>query len=340
MTFRLSALAAGALLAGVLGPNAPSYAQDAECPIDDTVMFGGLDYGSAAFHTALARTILEEGYGCETDVIPGATLILHQGLARGDVDVIMEVWTANTAQSFLDAEAAGDVERLGATFPDATEGWFVPRYLVEGDDAAAPGLTSVTDLADYKDLFEDPEEPGKGRFYNCVAGWVCEAINTKKLAAYGLDDDFTNVRPGSGAAIEAAVEAAYLREQPVVFYHWAPTALLGRYDFVMLDEPPYDEETWQAMLESEDPDAATAYPESRVVVGASTEFTENAPALREFFSKYSTTADQTSQALAFMRENDADPEDAAKEFLRTQPEVWTDWVPAPVAERLKSQYGN
>ncbi|MEH0888833.1 glycine betaine ABC transporter substrate-binding protein, partial [Enterobacter sp. UNJFSC 003] len=79
----------------------------------------------------------------------------------------------------------------GTTFPDASEGWFVPRYLVSGPDAKAPELKSVQDLKRYKDLFADPDEPGKGRFYNCVAGWVCEGINTKKLAAYGLAQDFT-----------------------------------------------------------------------------------------------------------------------------------------------------
>lgn len=300
-------------------------------------MFGGLDYGSASFHTALARTILEVGYGCETDTIPGTTLILNQGLARGDVDILMEVWTANTAQAFLDAEAAGQVERLGATFPDATEGWFVPRYVVEGPDAAAPDLKSVEQLADYKELFKDPEDPDKGTFYNCVAGWVCEGINTKKLIAYGLEDHYSNIRPGSGAAIEAEVESSYLRQRPVLFYHWAPTALLGRYDFVKLGEPPYDEAVWKAMLESETPTAATAYPETRVVIGASTEFTGESEALRDFFMRYGTTADQTSAALAYMQEENAEPDEAAEMFLREYPEVWSAWVPAEVSDRVKSK---
>ena len=77
--------------------------------------------------------------------------------------------------------------RLGTTFPDASEGWYVPRDLVDGPDAKAPDLKSVTDLKRHKALFSDPDEPAKGRFYNCVAGWVCEGVNSKKLIAYGLD---------------------------------------------------------------------------------------------------------------------------------------------------------
>jgi hypothetical protein len=92
---------------------------------------------------------------------------------------------------------------LGPNFPAALEGWFVPRYLVEGPDAPAPDLRTPADLARYAELFADPEDPDKGRFYNCVAGWVCEEINTKKLEVYGLTDLYTNFRPGSGGAMAA-----------------------------------------------------------------------------------------------------------------------------------------
>lgn len=330
MTFRLTAVAAGALAAAAFAP----AAANAACPIDEPIVFAGLDYGSAAFHTALARQILEKGYECETDAIPGTTLVLAQGLARGDVDIMMEIWTANPAQAFVDGEKAGTTTRLGTTFPDAVEGWYVPRYLVEGDGAAAPDLKAVGELGSYKELFKDPEDPTKGRFLNCVAGWQCEIVNTKKLIAYGLVDDYTNVRPGAGAALEAAVESAYLRERPVLFYHWAPTWLIGKYDFVMLEEPPYDEATWNAMMESDTPTAATAYPQTRVVIGANVDFTKKSKELTDFFSAYGMTSADTSAALAYMHDNDAEADDAAMEFLREHKDIWSKWVPQDVASRV------
>ncbi|MEM8852303.1 MAG: ABC transporter substrate-binding protein [Pseudomonadota bacterium] len=340
MTLRGNFLAASALLAGVIGAQAPAMAQGESCGIDRPVMFGGLDYGSAAFHTSLARFIIEEGYGCTTDVIPGTTLVLNTGLARGDVDVVMEVWTANPAQAFLDAKEAGTVEELGATFPDATEGWFVPSYLVEGDGAAAPDLKAVSDLAAHKELFTDPEEPDKGRFYNCVIGWQCEVVNSKKLMAYGLEDDYTNVRPGAGAALEAAVESAYLREKPVLFYHWAPTWLLGKYDFVKLEEPAYDKAVWDEMMASDSPTEATAYPQTKVVIAGSTEFGKEAPVLREFLLNYGMTSAETSAALAFMRDNDAEASEAAENFLKEHPDVWRSWVPEDVADKVAAAVGS
>ncbi|MEQ9691293.1 MAG: glycine betaine ABC transporter substrate-binding protein [Bauldia litoralis] len=249
---------------------APALAQDAEmaCEIDRPVVFADLNYGSAQFHTAVASRLVRDGFGCEVDSIPGDTIPLINGVARGDADVIMEIWTANPAQAWVDAEAAGQTVALGTTFPDAAEGWFVPTSIVSGADAVAPDLKSVADLPKYTELFADPEEPGKGRFYNCPAGWQCEVVNTQKLIAYGLDDSYTNFRPGTGEALAAAAEAAALRNKPAVFYYWGPTWLLGKYDFTKLDEAPFDKAVWDEMLASDKPTTATAYPVSKVIIGA------------------------------------------------------------------------
>ena len=336
MTFRNATLAAGAMLAGILGPSAPATAQDgAACDLDRPVMFAGLNYESAAYHTAVAQFILREGYGCEVDALPGDTIPLINGVGRGDIDVIMEIWTANPAQAWVDAEAAGTVVALGTTFPDAQEGWWVPKYLVEGDDAPAKNLKSVADLADYTELFQDPEEPSDGRFNNCPAGWQCEIVNSKKLVAYGLDDDYTNFRPGTGVALDAAITSAYLRQRPILFYMWSPTALMGEYAFAKIEEPPFDQATWDAMMASEAPTAATAYPTSKVVIGANKAFVESAPNVAAFLAAYGSTSDATSKALAYMKTADATAEEAAAHFLEAD-DGWKAWVPAAVAEKVEA----
>lgn len=329
------ALAVGILVAG------PALAQDAgmaKCDIDRPVVFADLNYGSAQFHTAVASRIIKDGYGCKVDSIPGDTIPLINGVARGDADIIMEIWTANPAQAWVDAEKAGQTVALGTTYPDATEGWFVPTSIVSGPDAVAPDLKAVSDLPNYTKLFADPEEPGKGRFYNCPAGWQCEVVNSKKLIAYGLDDKYTNFRPGTGEALAAAAEAGALRNKPVLFYYWGPTWLLGKYDFTRLDEPPFDKTVWDAMMASDHPTKATAYPVSKVIVGANKEFADSAPTLTAFLKAYSSTNAATSAALAYMRDNDAAPDEAAVNFLKSTGD-WTKWVPADVAERVKAGLG-
>lgn len=315
-----------------LGLAAPAMA----CELERPLKMAGLDYDSAAFHTAVASAIAERGFACKVERVPGAIAPLVNGLARGDVDIVMEIWMANPVDAWVKAAEAGKVEPLGTTFPDASEGWFVPRYVVSGPDAKAPDLKSVEDLKRHKALFADPEEPAKGRFYNCVAGWVCEGINTKKLAVYGLAEDFTNTRGGSGEALVAAIEATLKRKRPVLFYYWGPSWLLGAYDLVKLEEPPFDPAIWAELKASDNPKRATAYPTSKVVIGANVELARKAPQLAAFFKSYSTTSDMTSRMLAEAREKGIAPEAQAVFFLKSQPEIWRKWVPAEIAAKVAS----
>lgn len=339
MSFRSIPWIALALVMGFAPAPAPAAAA---CELNRPVMFAGLDWDSNAFHTEAAGFIMKEGYGCEVDQIPGSTLPMLAGMARGDVDISMEIWKENFTEAWTKAEDAGQVSHLGTNFPDAVQGWYVPRYLTEGDasrgiKAAAPDLKNVRDLPKYKDLFTDPEEPSKGRFYNCILGWACEVINTKKLKIYDLEDSFTNFRPGTGSALSAAIAYNYLRGKPFVAYYWGPTWVLGKFDMVMLDEPPYDAETWLDLVANDNPTKATAYPVVEVVVGVNNEFRAAAPKLVEFLTKYETTNKLVSEALAYMQANKgATAKDAAMNFLKTKPEIWTPWVPADVASKVKA----
>lgn len=306
------------------------------CEIDRKIVFAGLDWDSNAFHTAVAQRILRDGYGCQVDAIPGSTIPLINGMARGDIDIIMEVWKSNQPPSWTDGVASGKLVEVGVNFPDAVQGWFVPRYLVEGANAPAQGLKSVADLPRFKALFADPEEPAKGRFLNCPAGWQCEVFNSKKLAAYGLNDSFVNFRPGTGAALDAAVTSAVKRKRPVLFYYWGPTWLLGQLgsQLVMLQEPAYDAAVWQALSDAKAPadvKAATAYPTVQVLIGARKDFLDQAPAIHQFLRRYRTSGQLVSEALAYMQDTKGSADDAARQFLKTRQDVWRAWVSAEVA---------
>ncbi len=330
-----------ALLAGLglFTFNNSALAGDApKCEIDRPVVFAGLDWDSNAFHTDVARFIVENGYNFKTDAIPGSTIPLMGGLAKGNIDVMMEVWTNNVVEAWDKGVKAGKLIDLGTNFNDAVQAWYVPKYLVEGDDAPAKGLKAVTDLPKYKELFKDPEEPEKGRFYNCIAGWSCEDTNTKKLASYGLEEHFINFRPGTGAALGAAIESSIKRKKPIVFYYWGPSWIMGKYgdQMVQLEEAAYDEATWNTFKNSEEPKPTTAYPLTDVHVGANKKFTESAPQLTAFLKNYRTTSAQASEALDYMRTNDADAKATAVRFLKNNEAIWTKWVSEDVAKRVKA----
>jgi glycine betaine/proline transport system substrate-binding protein len=329
--FLLAALLAVAALAS------HAVAQEPTCAgFDRPIVFAELDYDSVNILTAIARFLLEEGFGCATDTIPGTTLPLLQGSVRGDIDVTMEIWTDNTPDFWREALAQGRVRELQPVFDDAAQGFFVPRYLVEGDAdrgiaAAAPDLRSVADLPRYAALFRDPEQPDKGRLYNCVIGWFCEGINNVKFHVYGLDDHFTNFRAGTGIALETTMEAAYARGEPWLGYYWEPTGILGRLDMLRLDEPPYSDACFEHMLAHVDtPERATEACEYAVVVavvGLGSRFASTVPEPIEAVldAMYVPTA-TINRLLAHMAETGADTSAAARHFLATEGERWSSWL--------------
>ena len=329
------------LLGLVLFSGAGWCARSQACEVSEPIVFAGLNWDSNEFHTAVAQRILRDGMGCSVDKIPGATIPLHNGMIRGDIHIIMEIWLANESKVWLDGVAAGKVSAIGVNMADAVQAWYIPRYLVEGPNAPAKGLRSVADLPRFKGLFADPEEPGKGRFYNCMAGWACETLNTKRLAGYGLSEHFTNVRPGSGAALDAAIISALKRRKPIVFYYWGPSWLLGQHaeELIALEEPSFDAQKWASLVAATDSakvKAATAFPVVDIVIGVNQAFIQKAPTIAQFLRQYRTNTRLVSEALASMQTGKLSADAAARLFLMKHPEVWERWVSPDVARRVRS----
>ncbi|WP_162300478.1 ABC transporter substrate-binding protein [Corticimicrobacter populi] len=303
-----------------------------QCELDRTVKFGGMNWESNLVITDVERAIIEKGYGCQTEVLPTETLPALAALERGDLDVNSEIWLNSVADPWKRAEATGKVKRIGDVFMGG-EAWFIPRYTAE----RLPELKSAADLPRFKEHFTDPEEPSKGRFYGCPAGWGCEVVSTNLYRALGLEDSYTLYSPGTGAAQKAALTSAYKRKQDVVFYYWYPTPLVGAMDLVKLELPPYDADAHQCLTspDCQDP-KPSAYPENPVFTAVNTQFSQQAPQITEFLSRVSIPLDDINETLAHMEESGDDAADVAEWFLKNKSAIWTQWVPADVAERVKA----
>jgi glycine betaine/proline transport system substrate-binding protein len=223
----------------------------------------------------------------------------------------------------VSAKAAdtGKVVGVGAPIIGATEGWYVPRYVVEGDTKRnlipkAPDLKKITDLTQYAGLFKDQEEPKKGRFYNCPAGWTCELENSEMLKTYGLEASYTNFRPGTSPALDAAVLSSYKRGEPILFHYWSPTPLMGQVDLVKLEEKPGGDK------------------KISIQVGLSRVFHEQAPELVGVLEKVNLPIDLLNQNLARMTKEHIDSPKLARIFFKEHPEIWHTWVSEAAAKKI------
>jgi len=313
------------------------------CGDGKTVTFAGIDWESGAFITEVMQRIFADGYGCKVDQIPGNSVTLEQATANNDVQVFAEEWIGRS-DVWNEAAAAGKVKSVGKTFVGASEGWFVPAYVVEGDASRniapmAPDLKRVDQLADAKlvELFKDPEEPGKGRFLNCPSGWTCEGVSTAKLEAYKLGDAYVNFRPGTGTALDAAVTSAYLQGEPILFYYWSPTAIMGKFKLIQLEEPAYSDACWKELTSADGKrDAACAFPAVEVAYGINSTFAAEAPDLVAVMEKATFPLDEVNKSLAFMADTKSDAAMAATEFLKKKPEVWGPWVTEDARAKIEA----
>ena len=293
------------------------------------------------FHNRILQFIFEHGYGYETTAIPGGTIAMTQGLIDGDLDIAPEM-TAEVQPPYAEAVEQGTVIDHGLMFTGSDQGWFVPTYMIEGDEARgiepmAPNLRHVDDLPEYAHLFTDPEDPEKGRFYDCIAGWECQKTNEAKFEAYGLDEHFNQFMPGSDSALAASLVSAVERGEPWFGYYWEPTWVFGLVDLTKLEEPEYTEECWAQIMSGEE---ACAYKVNDVNIATTPEFAESETEVVEFLTNAETTVDQINAALSYMRDTDAEPYEAALWFFSEYEDVWTDWVPEDVAERVQTALDN
>lgn len=300
--------------------------------------FADASWDSVQVHNRIAGFIIQHGYEYpEPKYVFGESLPLVQALGRGDVDVLMENWIDNWPEAWDKITAQGTVIDLGPNFSDSAQGWYVPTYMIEGDEdrgiePMAPDLKSVEDMPGYWELFKSPQIPDKGRFHNSGPGWACTEINEIKFDSYGLYEYYELFGTGSQSSLAASMVAAYEKGEPWIGYYWEPTWIMGKLDMTLLEEPPYNKELWESTK-------ACAYPASVVNIAVHIDMQEKAPEVVEFLKKYETTTAHNNEALAYMEESGGDAEAAAVWFLKEYPEVWQGWVPEDVAARVEEALG-
>ena len=332
-------LLAGIVFAAALITAAPVAAKK------QAIVFADFGWDSAQVHNRIASFIIKHGLGYEVRYTAGETIMLNTALiaAKGSEapNVNMETWTENWQELYDKGLAKGKDSStkegfipLGANFPNSVQGWYVPTYMIKGDPkrgikASAPGLKSVFDMPKYWELFKDPEDPQKGRFYSCIPGWSCKTINDKKFKAYGVNKYYNIMEPGSGAALAASMESAYKRGKSWIGYYWAPTWVLGKLDMTQLEEPPFDNATFKSS-------AKCGYPAVKCDIIVHKKLPEWAPDVVAFLKKYETTLDINNKFLAHMRDTKGKPADGAMWFLKTYESLWTQWVSSETAAKVKA----
>jgi len=303
-----------------------------------TIKFCDTQFESLWILNAIAEFIIEEGYGYPVEIIQMTTPIAQVSLSQGDAHVWIELWQQNWIDNYIDELAKGNIENGGMIYEGGPQFFAIPKWMAEEYN-----IKTIFDMKDHWELVKDPEDPTKGAFINCIIGWQCAAINDVKLEAYGLTDYYNILSPGSSGAMEAALSGPQKKGDPVFGYYWAPTALMGMYDWYVLEEPEYNAEVWgQVIAAKDDPSLrplseACAYETIPIDKGFHKSLKQIAPDVREMLTKMMAGLDRINKTAAWSKENEVqDWEEAAIYYLNNWEDTWKTWVTDDAYTKIKA----
>lgn len=300
-----------------------------------------MNWASANLMAEVDKFILENGFGCEVELVEGATMPTFTSMAeKGEPDVAPEFWANAALVPLQAAEAEGTIVSLNkAPITGLGEGWWIPPATLE----AHPELTSAEAILARPDLFPHPEDPSKGAFVGCPAGWGCQLINAQQYKAWDMEaKGWLLVDPGSAAGLDGSMAKAVERGENWFGYYWSPTSMIGKYGMVPVDMGEWGgDDNWHNCVvkpeqECGDP-KPTSWIKSEVYTIASSNFVDQAGQDGIFYLRSRTWPGPVMNSmLVYMADNQAEGSDAAIEFLLQHEDVWKEWVGADMRIKIKN----
>ncbi|HKJ77506.1 MAG TPA: glycine betaine ABC transporter substrate-binding protein [Gammaproteobacteria bacterium] len=189
----------------------------------EPIRIGWTAWSDAEFVTKLAARLIEQRLDQEVELLQIDIAPQYQGVAQGDIDLMLMSWQPDTHEDYLD-KMGRKVVNISLLYTGARLGWAVPTYVPESE------LGSIEDLKDDEvaDRLDDMVvgiDPGAG----------LSRLSEKALEGYGLDH--YHLMLSSGAGMTAALDRAVRRKEWIVVTAWRPHWMFGAYDLRFLEDP-------------------------------------------------------------------------------------------------------
>jgi len=291
------------------------------------VSIGAMGWASGEALAAIASFVLDQGYGCETTIVPTDTVPAVTSLAEnGEPDLVVELWQ-NSVPAYADLVAQGKAITASSVFANGgEEGWWIPKYLSD----------KHPELLTLEGILANPELVG-GRFHNCPVGWGCRIVNDNLANFHDMRGKGVEVFDhGSGANLAASIAAAFEEKAPWFGYYWGPTAILGKYPMARVSLGAVDADQHKLnQVQDQDPAkvGVSDFPSAPVLNVVTTSLADREPEVAAFAKNFSIPNDVLSQMLAWQEENNASADEAAAWMLTQQ----TDLVMGMVSDDARAK---
>ncbi|WP_419911372.1 glycine betaine ABC transporter substrate-binding protein [Candidatus Poriferisodalis sp.] len=300
-------------------PTEPPADEGPDLGSQTTITLASNPWNGSALNVAVAAQLLESELGYEVEIVEIDENAQWAAINTGDISASLEVWPSGHAQNVIDFidNADANVDNAGLLGPIGKIGWFTPTYMIERH----PELATWEGFADPElaGLYATAETGDLGQFLGGDPSFV------------QYDEDIINnlglpmqvVYAGSEAAILAAVDAAYSREDPILVYLWTPHSAFNSYDLTNVLLPEYSQECYDTA------DAGGVncdYPADVLFKIIDASLAENAPAADAFLRAMNyDSADQIAM-LAAVEGEGMSVDDAAAQWIADNEATWSAWL--------------
>lgn len=325
-------------LAGTIAAMVMSGTSFAAC---GSITIAEMNWASAELMAHVDKLILEKGYGCEVQLVAGATMPTFTSMnEKGQPDVAAELWANAVFEPLKKAVDEGRLNRVNmGPITGLGEGWWIPPHTAKKH----PELKTALDILDHPELFPHPEDSSKGGFVGCPSGWGCQLANANLFRAFEMEKKgWLLIDPGSAAGLDGSMAKAVERGENWFGYYWSPTSMIGKYKMIPVDFgiPFAGRDNWDNCIVKPEQDCAdpkpSAWTKSEVNTVITDSFAKRGGPAIDFLRARVYPGAIMNGMLVYMSDNQAGGEDAAVEFLLKHENVWTKWVSSGVAAKVKA----
>ena len=309
-----SALAALAMLVTACAP-AATPSPTAKPKIE--IKLAANPWDGSRVNVAVAKIVLEKELGYTVKIVDIDENGQFPALASGDLSATLEIWPSGHAKDYDDYIKTSKLEDIGKLGVVGKINWYVPKYVV--DEHPELATWEGYQKAENAGMFKTAETGDAGQFLGGDPSFVQydEAI----IKNLGLN--LKVVYAGSEQAILAALDAAYARKEPVLFYFWTPHAIHAKYDLVAVKLPDYSDACYGKAPDGVDCD----YPADILYKASWAGLKDAAPDAYAVLKNMNYSTEDQIAMLADIANNGKSVEDAAQGWVDQNQDKWKAWLP-------------
>ena len=264
----------------------------------NTVTFSDVGWTDITATTAATSVVLE-ALGYEADIKVLSVPVTYSSMAAGDIDVFLGNWMPTMEGDIAAYREAGTVDTVRENLEGA-------KYTLATNSAgAALGIADFADIATHQDALE-------GNIYGIEPGndgnrLILDMIDAN---AFGLGE--FEVRESSEQGMLAQVDRATKRDEPVIFLGWEPHPMNANFDMTYL--------TGGDDFFGPDLGGATVYTNTRAG------YVGECPNVGALLNNLKFSLEMENEIMGAILNDGADPEDAAMEWLKANPDMAMGWL--------------